>query len=288
MRNLLCIFLLFVLPLAATAANTKKSLSEALKDNSVKLTAVNVEGMYTGKTTKLFVTNNTKSVMQITVDLGMILKPDEGNYQPMVLAGEETLAVLPHAQGEVLVQTFCGNAPKGCPKRDLAYSFDRIGSDTLVKILRFIKTNALFDYLGQHAVWAITNDHSLSGVYDPARDVVSKKLIELISATTGKPKPDYYTLVPDEQNPGSPAYNPKMLKIIAQFEIRTESPKTLTLGVYDSAGTMIQPVFENQPFPARGHRFEVEFEAENVQAGRYYIRLKEGDAMLQEKMVKVE
>lgn len=288
MRNLLCISLMFILPFAAKAANVKKNLSEALKDNSVKLSAINVEGRYNGKTTKLFVTNNTRSVLQITVDVGMILKPDEGDYQPMVLAGEEMLAVLPHAQGEVLVQTFCGYSSRSCPKKDLAYSFDRMAGDTLAKVLRFIKTNTLFDYLGQHAVWAITNNHALTEVYDPARDVVSKKLIDLISATTGKPKPDYYTLVADEQNPGSPAYDPKVLKIFAQFEIRTDAPKTLTLGVFDSTGAMAQPVFENQPFPARGHRFEVEFEAENVPAGRYYIRLKEGDAILQEKMVKVE
>ena len=41
-------------------------------------------------------------------------------------------------------------------------------------------------------------------------------------------------------------------------------------------------------FEAKGHRFGVEFEAEDVAAGKYYIRLKEGDAVLQEKMVKVE
>lgn len=146
----------------------------------------------------------------------------------------------------------------------------------------------LFDYLGQQAVWAITNNHELSNVYDPARDVVSKQLIELISTITGKAKPAYYTLVPDEQNPGSPAYNPKVLKILAQFEARLDAPKTLTLGVFDAAGIMVQPVFENQNFPARGHRFEVEFEAENVAAGNYFIRLKEGDAILQEKMVKVD
>lgn len=288
MKSILSIVLLALLPATGFSATVKTSLSEAIKDNSVKLHAVNFAGQYNGKTTKLYITNNTKSVLQITVDLGMILKPEDSAYQPMVLAGEEMLAVLPHAQGELDVRTFCGNAPRGCPRKDLAYSFSRMGSDTLVKVIRFIKTNGLYDFLGQHGVWVVTNNHELNGVYDPDRDVVSKKFIDVISAATGKPKPDYYTLIPNNQNPNSPAYDPKILKIFAEFEVRLQAPKTLTLGVYDSAGNMAQPVFENQNFGATGHRFNVEFEAENVPTGRYYIRLKEGDAVLQEKMVKVE
>lgn len=287
MKNLLFIPLLFI-TLSGMSASNKKTLSEALKDKSIQLSAVNTEGQYNGKTTKLLITNNTKSVLQITVDLGTILKPEEPRYQPMLLAGEEMLAVLPHAQGELMVQTFCGNAPKGCPRKDLAYSFDRVAGDTLVKVLRFIKTNSLFDFLGQHAVWAITNGHELNGIYDPSRDAVSKKLIELVSVATGKPKPEYYALIPNEQNPNSPAYDPKVLRIYAEFEVRLDAPKTLTLGVFDSTGAMAQPVFENQEFGPRGHRFNVEFEAENVPVGKYYIRLKEGEVVLQEKMVKVE
>ncbi len=90
------------------------------------------------------------------------------------------------------------------------------------------------------------------------------------------------------QVPNQPAYVPKVLKIYAEFEIILDAPKTMTLGIFDSVGNMAQPVFENQEFPKRGHRFNVEFEATDVPAGKYYIRLKEGGKILQEKMVKVE
>lgn len=288
MKNTLSILFL-LLPFIGLSGSVKMDLSEALRNNSVKLEAVNVSGTYRGQTTKLMISNNTKSVLQIKVDVGMILKPEDSSYQPMVLAGEEMLAVMPHAQGEVVVQTFCGNSPKHCPKRDLHYTFSTMAGDTLTKVLKFIKANSLFDHLGQYAVWCITNDHDLSEVYDPDRDVLSKKLIDLIAAATGRPKPDYYKLVPNAQTPGAPAYSGKTLKIIAQFEVKLDAPKTLTLGIYDKDGNMAQPVFENKQFPGKtGHRFDVEFEAENVPEGNYYIRLKEGEQVLQEKVVKVD
>ncbi len=288
MKKILAVIFPVLLPAVAFSGTIKIGLAEALKNKSIQLQASSISGGYQGKTTRLVITNNTKSVLQITVDLGIILEPEDSVSQPMVLAGEEMLAVLPHAQGEVAVQTFCGNGPKMCPSRDLKFTFSRVGSDTLVQVLRFIKTNGLYDFVGQHAVWAITNNHALSSVYDPDRDAMSKKLIDLLVAVTGRPKPDYYTLVANEQTPNAPAYVPKVLKIYAQFEIRLDAPKVLTLGIYDQDGNMAQPVFENKQFGQQGHRFDVEFEAENVPAGKYYIRLKEGDAVLQEKMVNVE
>lgn len=288
MNKLLVLIALVFIPILSQSATVKKSLSDAIKDNSVSLRAVNFAGRYQGKTTKLVITNNTKSVLQITVNLGVILKPEDSVYQPMVLAGEEMLAVLPKATGEIEVQTYCGNAPLHGPRKDLNYSFSYLSNDTLVKVLRFMKTNGISDYVGQNAVWALTNHHDLSSVYNPDMDGLSKKLIEYIVSVTGAPRPLYYTLAPNEQVSDAPAYVPKILKIFAEFEIRLEAPKTLTLGIFDQEGNMAQEVFTNKEFGKMGHRFNVEFEAENVPAGKYYIRLKEGDAVLQEKMVKVE
>lgn len=288
MKHLLVIFFMALLPGFAFATSIKTDLSDAIKDKTIKLDAVNVAGRYIGKTTKLVLTNTTKSVLQVKINLGVILSPDDSDYQPMVLAGEELLVVMPGKTGEVEVETFCGNSPRNCPKKDLHYTFSRVASDTLIKILRFVKTYSLYDFLGQHGVWAFTNDRNLSGVYESDRDELSKKFIDAICKATGWPKPGYYNLWRENETPGQPAFVPKTLKIYAEFEVRLDAPKTMTLGVFDGDGKMIQKVFENKEFPAMGHRFGVEFEAENVTAGKYYIRLKEGEAVLQEKMVKVD
>ena len=288
MKKLVALILLAFVPCLAWSTVVKMNLSDAIKDNSVKLEAINYEGGYQGKTTRLQITNTTKSVLQVKVNLGIILSPDDSKCQPMVLAGEEMLVVSPSKTTEVIVETFCGNAPLHCPSKGLHYSFSHTGSDTLVKVLRFIKTNSLYDGLGQSAVWAITNNSPLSDIYDVEKEAISRQLLEFVSTVTGRPLPDYYTMHSISQVSGAPAYVPKVLKIIANFEVSLETPKIMTLGIYNDKGDMIKKVFENQEFAALGHRFGVEFESSDVPAGKYYIRLKEGDAIIQEKMVKVD
>jgi hypothetical protein len=285
---ILFLFLFICLPLLASSKMVNMDLSEAIKSKMVTMTAINEKGMYCGKTTKLIVKNISSNELQLKVNLGIVLMPDSMNTQPMVLSGEEMLVVQPSKEGEVLVSTFCGNAPLQCPDKDFRYSFGYVGNDTLVKLLRFIKTNSYYGYLAQYAVWAITNGNSIGTVYDEADVARSTKFQDELVKITGRKKADYYTVMNPVERPAEPAYVPKPLKIIANFEILLDAPKTLTLGVFDSSGKMIQPVFENQSFSHAGHRFGVEFESADVPAGYYYIRLKEGDEILKEKMVKVD
>ena len=278
---------LYFLQNTTTAKTVSIDLSDAINNKSVRMSAVNFKGAYVGKTTRLHITNLSENTLQVKVNLGVILAPENPYMQPMVLAGEEMLVVQPSKDGDVDVNTFCGNAPFSCPGTGSNYYFSRVGSDTLVKVLRFIKTNSLFDYLGQDAVWVITNGNYVGGVYDRDREVLSRQFQDLICKLTGRNKADYYTVNTHVEIPAQPAYVPKPLKIIANFEILLDEPKTLTLGVFDSAGKTIQSVFENQTFPHAGHRFGVEFESADVTSGKYYIMLKEGEKVLQQKMVKV-
>jgi hypothetical protein len=291
-RNLLhgaiALFVLALIPASATAKTLKVDLTEALKSNTVKLEATNFAGMYQGRTTKLTIINTSKSVVELKVDIGVVLKSDRAGLQPMVLAGAETITLMPKTTGQVDVQTFCGNAGGSCPGKDEHYTYSYTMNDSFKMVLQFIRDHSLYDHMGQNAVWVLTNQHNVGSVYDPNRKDLSKELQSVICKYARRPKAVYYEVTaPPQQIPNEPAYVPKTLKILAEFEIILESPKTMTLGVYDEKDVMIQPVFEDQTFPVNGHRFGVEFEAENVVPGKYYIRLKEGSTVLQEKMVEV-
>jgi len=271
------------------AAVSIVSLSDAIKTKMVKFAATNTTGSFQGKTTAVMLTNNGREVLKVKIDIGTILMPDSSTNQPMILAGEELLVLQPSGTANVQVQTFCGNSPKSCPSTGHRFNYAGIASDTLVTILKFVKANNLFDDLGQYAVWVVTNNSSLSNIYDSQRPHVASQLMDVICKATGKKKPDYYTInAPTSQVSGMPAYVPKPLMILATFRHITIAPKRLTLGVYNDAGATIQSVFEDKEFPAAGHEFGVEFEAADVPAGNYYIRLKEGNIVLDEKKVKVE
>ncbi len=292
MKKLIFPILLAVMPALVSAATVKTSLSDAIKNKTVNVDAVSLGG-YHGTTTKLNLTNNTRSVVQVKVDPGVIFKAEGDKYQPMVLAGEEFVMVMPSSTATIDVYTYCGNAPRSCPSKDLQFNYAGVGSDTLVKLLKFINSNNLkTDGAAQDAVWAVTNNREIEGVYISQNPVMSGKLRDYLCEITGRKKPEY-TIVsaPQQQIPDAPAYVPKTLKILANYEIILDSVKTLTLAVYNDSGRMVQEVFQNQQFgkpdKKTGHRFGVEFEAEGALEGYYYIRLKEGELVMKETKVKV-
>jgi len=292
MKKLIFPILLAIMPSMANAATVKTSLSEAINNKTINVDAVSMGG-YHGTTTRLTLKNNTKSVVQVKIDPGVIFKAEGDKYQPMVLAGEEFVMVLPSATADINVYTYCGNAPRSCPSSGLKFSYAGVGNDTLVKLLKFINTNNFkTDYAAQSAVWAITNHEDIEGVYTSSNPEMAGKLRDYLVTITGRAKPQYIAVsAPREQIPDAPAYVPKTMKILANYEIILDSVKTLTLAVYNDSGKMVQEVFQNQQFgkpdKKTGHRFGVEFEAEGALQGYYYIRLKEGEVVMKETKVKV-
>lgn len=264
------------------------NLSQAIKQHIVTVTAEATGEAYNKKGLKLKIKNTGSLTFNLIMNDGVIFTPDSAGYQPLIFAGGEKLYMNPLKETEITVQTFCADSRAMAPEKGITYSFSKVAGDTLVKILGYIKDNRLYNDLGQAAIWVFTNGHNLNNVYDGSNDYVTGKLLDFITKTTGMTKPEYYVQSAVNNTPGQVVYEPKTLKIFAKFEEELKEPKTLTLGIFNEAGEMVQPVFENRRFGKAGHRFRVEFEAGNVPAGKYYIRLKEADAVLKETMVEVK
>ncbi|RYD58564.1 MAG: hypothetical protein EOP56_02975 [Sphingobacteriales bacterium] len=288
MRKILLAFVLITGSLPSFANTVLMTLSEAIKVNMVEVSGAATGQNYRSRALRLKAVNKSGSIIQLKINQGAIFNPTEAGYQPLVCAGEEMITLQPFKDGQLDVQTFCADAPNKAPMQNLAYKYARAGSDTLVKLLQYVKKNFFFDDLGQDAVWVVTNNHGLETVYDGTREMQAEKLIDYLVQITGKPKPTYYLSNTVSLIPGQPVYVAKPLKIHAKFEQVLSESKKLTLGVFDGTGKMIQEVFSNRPYGKAGHRFTVNFESSNVPAGQYYIRLKEGETVLQEKMVEVK
>lgn len=288
MRKCLCLVALLCSPVWLFASIRTVNMSDAIKGHLIKLNAVNILGAYTGSAVQLILTNNDrKDSLDVTVNLGIILKPEDTAYQPMVLAGEEQLVLAPGKKDEVSVKVFCGNCPRHCPRKNLKYTFLRLGSDDLVHVLRFINNHKLFDYLGQSAVWAITNGNPIGNIYDQERDSVSKQLINIVCSVTGRPKPEYYTVTKQNENPGEAAYNSKPESIVAQFDIVLRNSSILKVGLYDVHGRLLENLVDRRVFSAGGHNLTISFNPQAYGPGNYIIRLSDPERLLKEKRVVV-
>lgn len=285
---LFTILLSFGLYQAFAMPPTRMDLSQAVKQHVITVTAEATGNSYMQQGLKITVKNTGSLNFILVINQGVMFNAKDEGVQPLLLAGEETVSLQPLKEAVINVQTFCANSTASAPAKGQVYEYAGVAEDNLKKLLAFIRQNRMFNELGQNAVWTFTNGHDLNTVYDPANEFASKKLQEFIVPLSGKPAPAYFVKAATITTAGQMVYNPKALKIFANFEEKLDAPKKLTLGVYNEQGEMVQPVFENRSFGAAGHRFKVEFEAKNVTAGKYYIRLKEGETLLRETMVEVK
>lgn len=270
------------------APPTRLNLSKAIQQHIVTVKAEATGNSYLKQGLKLTIKNTGSLTYLLVMDNGVVFTPDSAGFQPLLLAGEETLMMQPLKEGTVNVQTFCANSDARAPIKGLSYNYGYKSGDTLVRLIDFLHKNRMYSDLGQSAVWMFTNGHSFSTVYDASNEFVSKKLQGYIITLTGRQLPEYYVQSSTSSESGQPVYNPRVLKIYASFEEKLSEPKKLTLAVYNAAGEVIQPVFENRNYGAAGHRFKVEFEAKGVDPGEYFIRLSEGETILKETVVEVK
>lgn len=287
-RNILIACLLLAGAGNASAALERISLKEGMANGTLEVKAWANGNGYHNKSLHMEITNTGAKAIQVEIDQALIFRPVDTGYQDFVLAGTDLVVV--KGKGTMIVeeQVFCGKSHAAAPSRNLTFQFLKQGDEQLVKVMTFINQKKLYDNLGQDAVWALTNRHELNGVFDPARPDLSRELLAYMSKVTGWPIPEYYKLYAHNARGTGPVAEPKALKMLALFDWKLEAPKTLTLGIYNKDGRMVQPVVENKEFGRGGHRVRVEFEAEGAETGMYYIRLMDGAAVMKETAVKVD
>jgi len=263
------------------------NLKDAMSKSMVSVSGTATAQSYRQRGLRLTVLNKSGSQLLLTVDPGLIFSPQDSAQQDLVLVGTETINVAPFKEAQLDVQTFCAQARDAAPVSGASFTYTRMGTPILVQVLEYVKRNFLLDALGQSAVWVVTDGYNPATAYDAGRDVPSRKLVAFLEGITGRKADSYFSQYAQTTTPGAPVVAPRPLKIVAQFEQLLEAPKKLTLGVYDAAGKTVQGVFADRTFGKGGHRFRVEFQSANVAAGRYFVRLLEGTAVLQETAVEV-
>ncbi len=288
MKNLLLVSALVAFAsIEANAALERYTLKTAMEKGLVTVKP-NGLGGYNGKSLALNIHNNTAKAMQLTIDPGLIFRPEDTTAQDLVIVGEETFVMLGSKDQTMTMQTFCAKSYASCPRQGLNFSYWKQADSNLLKVLHFIKQYSLYDGLGQSAVWAMTDHGNLDGVYDHSRPDISDRLMKYMASFTGMPHPQVYKEYTVNEVPGAPAFVPKVLKMFAKFEWVLDSSKFMSLGVFNEAGEEIRKIEKTTEYRKGGHRITVQFEATNVKAGNYYIRLMEGAAVHKELLVKVD
>ncbi len=277
--------LLFLLPVSAFAGVRKHSLRSALDSGLVVMHAASNGARYCQKAMQLELRNTTADVLMLTVDPALVFRPADTSYQDLILPGSDVVVVAPGKSSSAAIHSFCGKAGALAPGAAMEYTFLKQGDSTMIRVAQYLSRHGLYDRLGQAAIWALTDDHGLEGILDPALPGESGELLAFMEKLTGWKRPAYFRLYEPGSEAGQPAIQKQKLTLAAQFELRIEAPKVLSMGVYNGAGREVQVAFKEQRMKPGSYKLLVRFEAGGAAPGAYFLRIMEGAAVLREQKV---
>lgn len=248
-------------------------LSTALKEHKITLKGTSTKDPYNGKGLRITIENITRENLLLVMDSAIIMRPEDAENQNLIIGGTELLAVNAGKPRTMDLQTYCGESNDRAPVADHPYYFESVGSSNMGKVLAFVKANAVSNDMAQHAVWVLTNKHSLSDVYDKDYPALSRKLVTYMGQLLGIEAPQYFTIKEINTLQGASVRPEKTLKLVANLQWTLTAPEKLSLSIYNDKNERIASYFNGKDFIKGRYDLNASFETIDYPAGAYTIRL---------------
>ena len=166
-------------------------LANALRTGAVQLQAV-ATGGHMGECLSLTLINTRPVEQRVVVPAGWRFGSRDGTGQDLLVVEDKVVVLAPNGRSSVSCRAFCCEASKMSPMAEDAYDCGGLADEPLVRVARFIAQSGIGDDAAQQAIWAVSDDLTLSAI-DRGEPEATQALREFVSGITGRPVPWYTT-----------------------------------------------------------------------------------------------
>lgn len=280
-----CITFLLLIGASASPAPKVYTLQDALDKKLIEVTEVlSKDG---GTKVKLAINNlHKKQDLKIQIPSGVQFASRDTSEQDIIIIEEKFLFVKAKSAASLLLNGYCTQATNRSPSKGSTFSLKPNADGILLKLSEYLYQNKEVDeYLYQHAIWVVTNDHDLKGLHhdDPEKSIAMHKFI---SDLTGKQMPKY-TVRYDDGREGEVAFTGIIVMIYGNFEYDLDKDCAMTCEIYNESGEMVQSVFKDM-MQKQGHsKFQFKLKARDLPKGKYTSKLFKSGEIFMEMEVEV-
>jgi hypothetical protein len=255
------------------------SFNEAIQQKKIQLISVSV-AVLQDKDCKITVKNLGAKAIRLLIPIGTMFQPEDSTLQPRFLAETGELLLASYAVETIAVGSVCAAATHRSPMETNVYAYLGENKEKMAALSLFLQKQAsLFPKSDiQSAVWAITNNHRIEAI----ADTTFKRQMAMI---TGQQLQPYKFSYKHQNLPGEVAYRDKELRVEGLFRYGTDKDITAHLGIYDKEGKLLKMLRPNMLHRRGQHSFRFDFTIINVKPGDYFIRLTNGNIVLNEMKV---
>jgi hypothetical protein len=265
---------------AFCASNSAFQLHDAIDKGYIEVSAKGLGG-HSGQCIEMTITSTHKKEIQIDIDAGIQLLPNDTSVQSMIVTQDKILTLAAHTAKKIKLFAMCIEQSDRGPSSDELFAPGAIADGNLLAVVQFLNDKKYQGPAGQHAVWCITDSANIGGIFDETNPALAKELRMLVARLTGKIPPWYqttYRIEPGIQETFQP------VSIHADFQYKLTEDGVVTFGIYNVQGDTVQTILANHEEKAGLHMMKIRFESRNLPKGKYYARVTNKGVLVEEKV----
>lgn len=263
----------------ATAKHTL-SLNEAIAQGLVTVEIASNPGKtnsHFGNCLKVELTSKAQEKLQILIQAGRFIMPDDTSVQRMMVTRDGAIEVAPGQSASHELYAMCTEKYKSGPARANSFSVGMMATGVLQKLAGFLSENDIQDMQGQDAVWVITDNispHVLCGT--ETGELLTGFLTEHAHITAPDCTQDVFTPPPPQ------------IQMNGSMSFTWDGDAEVLIGVFNEAGELVKTVVKDEVSGYHQYSYEYQFSlpADNTEGG-YVLRLNVGGKTIKEQPIQI-
>ena len=118
---------------------------------------IDQNGLHYGKCMAIILQSKIDSVVFLRLDCGMQLIPTDTSVQTMIVTQKAIFTLYPNATTATMFYAMCGQIHDAPPTIETTFRIGELADTGLLKLANYLGNNYIQNILGQHAMWAFTD-----------------------------------------------------------------------------------------------------------------------------------
>jgi len=278
--------LLFAALLCAAFIPAKKSaipLQEAIDNKLVEAQLTGLGG-YSGDCVRLKLTNNTNKNLELMLPEGTLLHPDDPGDQTLLMPEQQILALEKSDRHSYKLPGYCTEASDASPAEGSGFAMAAATNKTMAALAAYINEHPellKYDDAVQSAVWAVSNNHGVSSIYEPDAPAVNE-LRAKVCELTGK-RNVWYNTRTNRRMLGDRTIVSDPVEVNGRLTLTSDKPMKVTSKVINDKNEVMFDMGDARNFRKGTANFTFRIQVKGWAEGTYHVvYLNQADTVLKQ------
>ncbi|HLP10696.1 MAG TPA: hypothetical protein VK177_02130 [Flavobacteriales bacterium] len=252
--------------LVSTGAKTI-TLDEAIKQKIVTAKFTGLGG-HSGNCVQMQLTNNKNKDLTIVLPAGTMFEPGDAEAQNILMPQEQLMVLKGGEKKGMKVRGFCCQASDKSPSAEMDFVLSYNDDAKMKQLYNFVKGKKYNDAVLQDAVWALSDDHSVSNVYGPDVRPLREELCKIKGTSdTWYSTPQHHTVDAEGR------ISHETVQVTGLIKFKAAKAGKIMSEIHDATGKLVTKNPNGLSFPAGNIEYEFNIKVGGWEKGSYTVHL---------------